>query len=144
MTDEPQEPVIESLDGADENLDIAESPAATRLSPYAVSAFVVAVLGGYGLAGLIYNAVNIVSFGSSGTVRQFVRGLAPLLAPLVFGVIGLWLSARADDEIQASDGRLGGVGFSHAARVLGMVVVVVAVLGAIAALLISPQRLSTP
>jgi hypothetical protein len=152
MTDELQprpepeplpDPVVEDLDDEDEDADLAEPLGAVRLSPYAVSAFVFAALGGWGLSSLISIAVNVVSFGGPNTSREFIRALAPLMAPLALGGIALWLSYRGEDEIIASDGKLGGVGFARSARVVAMVVIVIASLAAIASLLMKPVSVGT-
>ncbi|HVE91837.1 MAG TPA: hypothetical protein VNE62_06015 [Actinomycetota bacterium] len=122
-------------------VDVGDSPAydlpAPRSSPYAIASMVV------GLVALSRGG-NILAmaqlFGRQlDPVTLVVNLLEVLIVPVVPGVLAVWLSWRADDEIQMSQGRLGGRGFSQAGRVLGFAVLIALLLGLALTLVGSPD-----
>ena len=114
-SEDPKEssPAVEGLDGevpADFTKE-AEPLSADRMSPYAIGAFVTALLG------LFASQQSSFPFGP---FENFFWFAVPSLPTLVAAVIALWLVARAREEIRLSDGRLGGVGLYRAARIIAL------------------------
>jgi hypothetical protein len=154
MTDELQprpepeplpDPVVEDLDDEDEGIELVEPRTATRLSPYAIAAFAVSLLGlfdlGSALRGALFLNVGFASHVTHGpAIREILFNLSSLVAPMFAGAFGMWLAAKAENEIFEDEptGVFGGVGLYRAAWFLGMALIAITVL-AVFASLIAPQ-----
>jgi hypothetical protein len=126
---DPQQPEKEELNR--EPLDRAgliEPQQATRMSPYAIGAFVLAVAALWELP----QRGSALGFRWSGS--DIVFAVIFLSFPAVSAGLALWLTGWAEAEIALSDGRLGGVGLCRASRVMafltlaGVLAIVVAAL----------------
>jgi hypothetical protein len=123
-----------SDDDDDEGLD--EEPAeATRVSPYSAAGFAVSLLS------LFQAPQNIfLSAQQPVQVMQFLKFLLPTLAVPVGGaLVALFLAARGEEEIFVNDGRLGGVGYFKAARIISIGVLVLSLIAVIVVLFLSEQ-----
>jgi hypothetical protein len=136
VTDEPGFEEMESVHAPgddfleDEDVRLAESAHAGRLSPYSIAAFVVSVLSLWMVPQSSFFFLGDPSF----------RGVFGALGPAGSGVIALWLSGRAEEEIFVAEGALGGVGFCRAARVVALLTLVLIGLG-IAAMAVEALKL---
>jgi hypothetical protein len=117
----------EELDrGSLDRAGLIEPATATRMSPYAIGAFVLGVAGLWELP----QRGSFLGFSWSG--GDWVFGLIFLSFPAVSAGLALWLTGWAEAEIALSEGRLGGVGLCRAAQAMaivtlvGVVVIVVA------------------
>ncbi len=97
-----------------------EPDGSTRNSPYAIAALVVATLSAFpSLQGL----VNFGFFPDFGPVdvTRIVRVAVGLLPTIGLAAAAWWLAGRADEEIYDAEGRLGGVGYARAARLVAAI-----------------------
>jgi hypothetical protein len=120
----------------DEGLD-EEPPEASRTSPFSVAAFAVSLLALFQAPQNVFTAQGLQS-------SQFVRYILPtFIVPVGAAVAALYLAYRASEEVFV--GRLGGVGFIHAARVIATFVLIVVIAASVLVLFFSeaPQA-ATP
>ena len=127
---------VEDTDGA-----IEEPATAPRSTPYAIAAFVVALVG-------------IAPVGTSGTFGFFplflpgfpvdARVVASMLLsavlPIGTAIIALWLASRAEKDVVRANGTLGGVGFFKAARVIAYLSLTVLVITVASHLLLRQEE----
>jgi hypothetical protein len=98
-----------------------EPEGATRNSPHAIAALVAAVLSAFPLVqGYANFGAYFPDFGPV-DVTRIARVMIGLLPTIGFAVAAWWLAGRADEEIYVAEGRLGGVGYARAARVIAAV-----------------------
>jgi len=128
----PDETPVETLDEDDEEFELVEPPNATRLSPYAISSLVIAVLAAFELPSAIAY-LGFISIGSGGVVRV----VAPSIAAVAFAGLAMWLAARAEDEIFVEERAFGGVGLYRAARILSIMVIIILVLAAVIGIIVA-------
>jgi hypothetical protein len=114
----------------DDESGVDEEPSdASRLSPFAVAAFVVSLLA-------LYQAPRDVFTAQGLSASVFWRYILPtMFVPLGASIASLYLAMRASEEVFV--GRLGGVGFLHAARVISMLVLLVCIAAAVLVLFFS-------
>jgi hypothetical protein len=55
------------------------------------------------------------------TATRVVRTVVGLVPVIAFAAAAFWLAGRADEEIYVAEGRLGGVGYTRAARVIAAI-----------------------
>ncbi len=115
---QPQSDEVEDI------LVVDEPSSASRLSPYAISAFVISTLGLWLSPQAWFPPVDFVEW------RAVLYGVLPQVLPAV-GAVGaaLWMASHAAKEILLADGHLGGVGFYRSARVVVIVTLAVLVSG---------------
>jgi hypothetical protein len=117
-------------DDDDDESDVDEEPSdASRLSPFAVASFVVSLLA-------LYQAPRDVFTAQGLSASVFWRYILPtMFVPLGASLTSLYLAMRASEEVFV--GRLGGVGFLHAARVISALVLLVCIGAAVLVLFFS-------
>ena len=110
---QPQETPL-PIDEADDDIDLSEPPRATRISPYAIAALVVATVGTLRVPA----EIALMSFRDG---QDIARLVSALILPIGIIALTFWLARMAEDEIFSSEGVFGGVGFFRAARFLAVV-----------------------
>lgn len=136
MTDEPEFAVGDPSTGAEETaeseaaetemLDIEEPLGPVRLSPFAIAALVLSALAIWTSGGLIFPGVTDLPWE-----EVVVELIAQSLPPAAVAGLALWAASRGEEEIAASEGAFGGVGFYKTARLLAIVVFALVAVGII-------------
>lgn len=108
-----------------EDGDLLEEPEdSARLSPYAIAAF------GVGILGLWLSPQSLFPPFEALEVRVVFLGWLPQALPaLAASGVALWAARKAEEEIFLSEARFGGVGLYRTGRVLAIVTIAVIVLG---------------
>lgn len=123
MTDgRPEFPATDPED--DVNVRVTEPSTAGRSSPHAIASLVVAALALSG-APRFFPPIPLFDAGAS-VVASTLVGIATELA---LAITALWLARAGDVEIASSDGRLGGIGFATAGRVLAVIAIAASLVG---------------
>ncbi len=118
-------------DKDDDDLD-EEPTEASRLSPFAVAAFATSLLALFQAPQNIFTAQGLQS-------SQFWRYILPsMIVPLGASIASLYLAMRASEEVYV--GRLGGVGFLHAARIVATFVLLICLAAAVLVLFFSEPQ----
>lgn len=125
--------------GEEDDDEAEEEPAgASRLSPHAVAAFAVSLMALFQAPQNVFQAQGLQS-------AQFLRYVLPTFAvPVGAALASLWLAFRADEEIFMSDGKLGGIGYYRAARVVSILVLAIAIAAFVTIMFFTEAPQQTP
>ena len=132
-----EEPEVTIVGEPVEEADPDEPVEGSRMSPYAIAAFVTAIFA-------LWVAPQSIGFfiGAVNESWAFaLKGMAAPAVPVVAAVAALWLANLGFDDIDAAPGRLRGRSFCRGARMIAIAVLVLVGISVAAAVFTGPNSI---